>query len=195
MGPCPQTWEQEGELDEQDTLVYFLDPLRFEDFRAELDAGGEYSQVDRGTEPERDWEEGKTFAQWAERPDGTFALNLYKSDNSVMWYNYTKAPQASVLRLKELLRKYMGPYPQTWEHEGEQDTLVYFLDPLYFEEFKAELDAGANYSQVESSTVDNRDWEQGKTFARWAERPAGTFQLDLYKSDNSVIEYQYTKTP
>jgi hypothetical protein len=198
MVPQPQTWDNNGVKDKQDTLVYFLDPLHFEEFRSELDAGGEYLQSDNWTEDKRGWDQGRTFVRFAVRPDGRFELNLCNSDNSVIGYRYIKAPQAEGLKLYESLRKYMVPQEQIWDNNGVKDaqyTYVYFLDPLQFEEFKAELDAGGEYAQVESRTQENRGWEQGKTFVRWSARPDGTFQLELCKDDNSINRYNYKKAP
>jgi hypothetical protein len=39
--------------------------------------------------------------------------------------------------LDELLRKYMGSYPQTWDDGDEGE--VYYLDHLRFDAFKTEL--------------------------------------------------------
>jgi hypothetical protein len=204
MGPQPNRWthnDGSSEVDDDaDTLVYFLDPAHFEDFRAELEAGGEYIPDDDPSwnETGRDWEQGKNFVRWAERPDGAFELNLCKSDNSVTGYRYTKVPTTQRPKLDASLRKYMGSCPQTWEHDGvkdDEDTLVYFLDPAHFEDFRTELEAAGKYSQVDNSGSYTRDWEEGKAFARWAVRPGERFELGNYKSDNSSIQYQYTKVP
>jgi hypothetical protein len=191
MGPQEQNWGNEK------VKVYFLDPLRFEALKAELDAGGEYSEVESRTEKNRDWEQGKTFARWAVRSNGRFQLELYKEDNSLVSYTYkkvdSKSSVASGLTLDESLRKYMGPCPQTWD-EGENVT-VYFLDPLHFEEFKVEIDAGDTLYQAGSWTDNNRSWAQGETFARWAARGDGTFDLNLCKKNNTTFGYVYKKPP
>jgi hypothetical protein len=187
-GPQVQNW------DDQEVNVYFFDPLRLDELKAELDAGGEYAQ-DGSNEYNRDWEQGKTFARLAVRPDGRVQLDLCKDDNSVVEYRYKKVnPKKGSLaalepQSKESIGKYMVPQEQTW---GEEKVTVYFLDPLYFEEFKVELDAGDTYYQADSWT-ENRDWEQGKTFARWAVRADGIFELDLCKADNSRTGYLYKK--
>jgi hypothetical protein len=178
--------------DDKVSYRYYLDPLRFEEFKAELDAGGEYTQTYSGPE-NRDKERGMSLARWVVRPSGTFQLELFTEDDSGFMYDYKKAPHASGLKLDELLRKYAGPYPQRWDGESKGVTYVYYLDPLHFEAFKAELDAGGAYTQTESWTNKNRDWDRGKTFARWAVRPDGSFQLDLNKEDNSETGYRYTK--
>jgi hypothetical protein len=40
----------------------------------------------------------------------------------------------------------------------------------------------------------NRDWERGKTFARFVVRPDGDFETDICREDNSRTGYMY-KTP
>jgi hypothetical protein len=65
--------------------------------------------------------------------------------------------------LDESLRKYTVPQEQTW---GDEKVTVYFLDPLRFEEFKAELDAGGEYLQADSWTNDKRDWDRGKDLCK-----------------------------
>ena len=132
------------------------------------------------------------FLKVPQAPSGSIQLELFTEDDSGFGYDYKKVPQASGLKLDELLRKYAGPYPQRWDGEGKGLTYVYFLDPLRFEEFKAELDAGGEYYQTDSRTS-ARNWDLGVTFARFAVRPDGRFQLDLCKADNSVIEYGYKK--
>lgn len=66
-------------------------------------------------------------------------------------------------KLDESLRKYTVPQEQTW---GDEKVTVYFLDPLRFEEFKAELDAGGEYLQADSWTNDKRDWDRGKDLCK-----------------------------
>jgi hypothetical protein len=102
-----------------------------------------------------------------------------------------EAPVTLGLTLDESLRAYMGPSPQTWGDLG--NVSVYYLDPPHFEAFKAELDAGGEYTQTNSWTDKNRDWERGKTFAQWDARPNGEFELRLMKEDNSIVGYRYTK--
>ncbi|GHU97102.1 hypothetical protein FACS189483_02120 [Spirochaetia bacterium] len=183
MGPQTHTWYDE------EVVVYFLDPLRFEAFKAELDAGGEYVQ-DSDENYTRDWDRGKTFARWVVRSDGRLQLTLANADNSTFEYSYTKNPQASGLTLDELLRTYMVPDLQTWG-DGQEVT-VYYLDPLRFEAFKAELDAGDEYIQS-GNRDENRDWEMGKTFARFAVFSDGRLELDLCREDNSRSGYSYGK--
>ncbi|GHT68978.1 hypothetical protein FACS1894110_17590 [Spirochaetia bacterium] len=190
MGPEQQTWGDEA------VNVYFLDHLRFEEFKAELEAGGEYQQIDSWNDDNRDWERGKTFARLSVRRDGAVELDLCREDNSRSGYRYKKAASngsraALGPKLDASLRKYIGPNLQTW---GDEAVNVYFLDPLNFEEFRVELDAGVEYFQTGSSNNDNRDWERGKTFARWAVRPDGRMELGLYKKDNSGVVYRYEKT-
>ena len=93
--------------------------------------------------------------------------------------------------LDESLRRYIGPSLQTWD---SGDVTIYYLDPLHFEEFKAELDAAGEYLQSESRTYD-RTWDRGKTFARWVARPDGRFELTLCKEDNATLTYRYIKIP
>jgi hypothetical protein len=186
MGPQEQNWGNKK------VNVYFLDSLRFEEFKAELDAGGEYKEDGSWTEKNRDWSQGETFARWAVWPDGISELDLCKEDNSRAGYRYKKVPQASELKLEESLRKYVVPQEQTWD-KGEKVT-VYFLDPLHFEEFKVEIDAMDEYYQADSWTY-TRDWEKGMTFARWAARADGTFELTLCKKNNSTPSYRYKKLP
>jgi hypothetical protein len=173
------------------TYYYYLDPLRFEAFKTELDAGSEYQQT--GIYPEdRDKERGMTLARWVVRSSGSIQLELFTEDDSGFSYDYKKVPQASGLKLDEFLHKYAGPYPQRWDGEGKGLTYVYFLDSLHFEEFKTELDAGGEYQQTGSWTK-KRDSDKGVSFAQWAVRPKGEFVLRLSNADNSVIEYHYKK--
>jgi hypothetical protein len=139
IGPNPQNWGED-----KVTYVYYLDPLQFDAFKAELDAGGEYYETGSRTEKNRDWEQGQTLARGAVRADGRFELQLGTEDNSVVGYTYEKldpkkeSPVALGPKLEEALHKYMSPQAQTW---GDDDgfTYVYFLDPDHFEEFKVEL--------------------------------------------------------
>jgi hypothetical protein len=165
---------------------YCLDPLRFEAFKTELDALGEYSQYDSGID-QHTW--GKTFAMWRVFSSGNASLQLYKADNSEPWYDYIEVSGSSGRMTDELLRKYMGPEPQTW---GKEEVYIYYLDPLRFDEFKAELDAGGEYLESDSWT-ENRDWDEGLSFVQWAVRPNGEFVLRLCNADNSVIGYNYKK--
>lgn len=168
--------------------VWLLDPQKFDAFKAELDAGGEFSQIDAWEET-RDWWQGRLFVRWAQEPDGKYLLQLCKADNSVSAYRYEKK-KSSTPKLQESLGKYLVPQEQDWDGET---VYVYFLDPLKFDHFKVELDAGNAYYEADSWDY-QRDWDQGKTFARWAVRSDGTFELDLGKKDNSTFGYRY-KTP
>jgi hypothetical protein len=198
MGPSPQTWSTNGVQDEKDTYVYYVNPDHFAAFKDELDAGGEYSQEGEEWTYTRDWDLRKSYVRWAERPDDKFELNLCKSDNSVIGYSYTKIPTAQRQKLDASLRKYMGPNPQTWSTDGvsdAKDTYVYYVAPDHFAAFKAELDEWwVEYYQGDNGT-EQRNWDQGKTFVRWAERPDGIFELGLAKSDNSYTWYRYKKVP
>jgi hypothetical protein len=69
------------------------DSLRFNAFKAELDAGGEYNPVAIWTEKNRDWDRDKTFARWVVTP-ADFELWLYKKDNSLVRYTYLPKPAA-----------------------------------------------------------------------------------------------------
>ncbi|GHU76852.1 hypothetical protein FACS189461_4900 [Spirochaetia bacterium] len=194
IGPQQQTWGPDN--DRFDVDVYFLDPLRFEEFRAELEAGGEYQQTDSWSNDNRDFDRGKDFARLAVRRDGGFELELYREDNSRSGYRYEKAASnksraAIGPKLDASLRKYIGPNLQDW---GGEAVTVYFLDPLHFEEFRVELDAGVEYYQTDSWSDDNRDWDRGKDFARWAVRPDGSTELAFMRKDNSVSGYRYEKT-
>jgi hypothetical protein len=82
-----------------------------------------------------------------------------------------ESEETDIWSLDKILRKYMAPQEQTWDNNGVKDaqyTYVYFLDPLQFEEFRSELDAGGEYRQSDSWTDDNQDRIGGRTFARWA---------------------------
>jgi hypothetical protein len=96
---------------------------------------------------------GRTFARGSIRPDGRFQLDLSKNDNSEIGYRYIKLPTALGLTLYESLRKHLVPREQLWGGD-KKFTYVYFLDPLRFEEFKAELDAGGEYYQADRWTED-----------------------------------------
>jgi hypothetical protein len=112
MGPNPQTWGNDDNPVEVD--VYFLDHSRFDAFKAELDAGGEYV-LDEDDDPKytRDWDTEKDFARLGKRPGNRVQLTLANADNSTFDYYYTKDEKASGDKLDELLRKYMVPEPQT----------------------------------------------------------------------------------
>jgi hypothetical protein len=143
----------------------------------------------------------KTYVRWAERPGGIIFELHHCESNSGTGYRYVKVAATGRQKLDKLLSKYPGPDTQTWTHydddigdevPDEKDTLVYFLDPERFAAFKDDLDAAGEYFQVDY-WPENRDWELGKTFARWVERPDGSFQLQHYKRDNSGIVYKYYK--
>jgi hypothetical protein len=125
-------------------------------------------------------------------------LTLAKANNSTFEYDYTKNSQASGVKLDELLRKYMGPNPQTWgddEHQEEVD--VYYLDHSRFDAFKAELDAGGKYIENYTSTW-TREWDKGNTFVRLGVKLYGKNQiLELARcnANNFTSEYKYIKIP
>jgi hypothetical protein len=96
MGPQEQTWDED---DGKVTYVYLLDPLRFEEFKAGLDAEDEYVQTDNWTENNRDGDRGRAFARFAVRPDGRIELALGKEDNSVVWYRYKTALDPAAAQL------------------------------------------------------------------------------------------------
>ena len=56
-----------GNSDNKVTYYYFLNHLRFEEFKYELDAEGEYTQSSSWPE-DRDKERGMTLARWVVRP-------------------------------------------------------------------------------------------------------------------------------
>jgi hypothetical protein len=176
----------------EDVKVYYLDSFRFEGFRAELDAGGEYTLTGSELTRTRDWHTGKSYARLGVFADGRLRLELLKEDNSTPTYEYkkNKASVAVGPKLAESLGRYLVPIQQTWDNNEQVN--VFFLEPLRFEEFKAELDAMAGYYQTRSWNY-NRDWETGKTFARWVERANGNFELTLGNRDNSTVNYNYTK--
>ncbi|GHV03270.1 hypothetical protein FACS189485_06000 [Spirochaetia bacterium] len=197
-GPQLQTWGDGANAEE--VSVYFLDPLHFEAFKAELDAEDEYMQFWSRNDI-RDWDTGKTYVNFAVRPNGSFELELCKEDNSRSNYRYGKVFQAAPVsnpvvlgpQLAESLRKYMGgAQPEKWDDE---EVTVYYLDPSRFKAFRAELDALGEYQQTDGWYNDNRDWETGKTFARWAVRSDGRSELALYQADNSEFGSHYTKNP
>jgi hypothetical protein len=205
MGPQPQTWGEGDDIEEVE--VYFLDPRRFDAFKAELDAGGEYQQtLDDDQQPSawewgpRDRNMGKAWVQWTVVSNGSrFQLDHYKADNSVFGYEYEKVPGTSGLKLDELLRKYMGPQPQTWgEGDDIEEVEVYFLDPRRFDAFKDELEAGGEYIRYDSENY-TRDWDTGKAFARVGVRTntddGSKIELNLAKADNSTLNYRYIKIP
>jgi hypothetical protein len=192
IAPEKQTW---GEGDNaEDVSLYFLAPDRFEAFKAELEAGGEYSITDDSWNDTRDWDTGMTFVRWAVKPNGRCDLELCKEDNSRVGYTYQEASSGAKPKTEKLLRKYMGPKPEKWGEDGGKITYVYSLDPTRFNEFKAELDAGGAYSEAESWTNDDEN-RSDKTRARWCVRPSGLiFRLDLWNdNDKHEIGYRYVK--
>jgi hypothetical protein len=195
MAPNPETWDEDDE--EVNVNVYFIDPSHFEDFKSELDAGGEYTCYEDDTYP-RTWEQDMAFARWIEYPDdytwhgqvGARRLNLCKEDNTVVEYRYKKASESSGRqKLDASLRKYMGACPQI---RNEENVNTYFLDPSRFDAFKSELDAGGKYSQIDSWN-NTRDWNMGKAFVTLAVRDDGGFYLEHCKADNSCIGFKYKK--
>lgn len=198
MVPQAQTWDGEnGPI----TYVYRLDPASFDVFKAELDAGGEYSQSGSWNERNRDWGRGEAFARWSVRPDGTFNLDLCRADNSVAGYNYRKVSSGNTPKTDELLRKYMAANQENWGEWGG-DVSVFNLDATRFNEFKAEVYAGGEYFPSGIQTERNREWERGKEFAQFIVHHNGKekdihggLQLRLCKSDNSVVSYKYRRWP
>jgi len=195
MVPSQYTWGDE------DVSVYNLDPNRFNEFKAELDNGGEYRQVESGTY-NRDWEQGQLFARLVVRPNSRLSLELCRADNSVVGYNYTRITSGALgLKLQESLSKYIGPRHENWgDGAYGDDVLVYNLDANRFDEFKAELDASGEYGQTFNHSQRNRDWERGKAFARFVVfnrhfPNVVSFELQLYRSDNSGVQFGYTNTP
>jgi len=190
MAPEIQTWGNEG-----DVSVYLIDANRFNEFKAELDAGGEYRQADSWTDNNRDWNRGLLFARLGVLPDGRLNLDLGRADNSLVGYRYTKRTSGALgLKLQESLRKYMVPQMQNWGNDG--DVSVYNVDADRFNEFKAELDAGGEYLPHEVQRNGNRNWDRGKTFAQFlVYHNKGEYGLRLGKSDNSVVSYSYIKLP
>ncbi|MDR1444918.1 MAG: hypothetical protein LBI94_08575 [Treponema sp.] len=90
LGPNSDIWgTNEGETPEE-VDVYNLDPARFDEFKAEVEALGEYTQSDDYEDETRTWEQGKTFAEWIEHSNGVFELRLCNKDNSVRGYRYKK---------------------------------------------------------------------------------------------------------
>jgi hypothetical protein len=70
--------------------------------------------------------------------------------------------------LDESLRKYIVPQEHPWD-DDDTYTYVYYLDPLRFEEFKAELDAGGECLESDGWTR-TQDFGRGRTFVRFAAR-------------------------
>jgi hypothetical protein len=192
MGPNPQTW---GDDNPEAVDVYWLDHSRFDVFKAELDAGGEYVQ-DNVNEFTRTWSKEKTFARLGKRPNNRVQLTLGKADNSTVEYNYTKNSQASGDKLDELLRKYLGPNPDTWGPEDNREPVdYYYLDHSGFADFKAKLDAGGKYVEYDDNEY-KRDWEMGRVFVRLCVRLDGKkLELTRGEADNSTFEYRYIKIP
>jgi hypothetical protein len=186
MGPKPQDWLGGT------AYIYFLDPLHFEEFKAEVDAAGEYRQIDRWNELNEYNRGRKPYVRWVFEPNGKVQFDHWKEDDSLIGYKYIKVGGASGTKTEELFRKYMGQEPEFWDGEGKRLTYVYYLDPLRFEAFKAELDGGGEYQQTANWT-EKRDWGKGVAFARWAVRPNGEFELRLCKADNSTLGYRYKK--
>jgi hypothetical protein len=191
MIPAIQDWGNDGNVS-----VYYLDANRFNEFKAELDKGGEYRQADSWTNNNRDWEQGRLFARLGVLPDGKLQLGLFRANNSENGYRYTKLTSGTLgLKLQESLRKYMAPQMQTWGDDG--DVSVYYLDADRFNEFRAELDAGGEYfaSWIRYKTQ-NRDWDQGKTFAQFVVyHNKSELELRLGKSDNSFVSYSCFQLP
>jgi len=187
--PEIQNWN-EGEVS-----VYYIDVPRFNEFKNELDKGGEYRlNADIWSEKNRDWWRDQSFVRLAVLPDGRLYLDTYRSNNTAIRYNYTKlTPVAIGVKLQESLRKYIVPIQQDW---GERDGIafVYFIDLNRFNEFKAELDKVGDY-YVGGTNRGNRDWDQGRTYARLAVRYSGKLELWLCNSDNSYVYYTYYKYP
>jgi hypothetical protein len=94
----------------------------------------------------------------------------------------------------ELLRKYIGSEPQTWDDNVVVQ--VYFLDPSKFDACKAEIDALDGLSVVDEDE-ETRDWDIGISMVRWAvntDGEEGNFQLARMKNDNSTFFYAYKTT-
>jgi hypothetical protein len=176
------TWGKEN------VRVYYIDPLRFDEFKTQIDALGKYQTGSRTFN--RDWEQGKTFARWCARTNGSFQLELCKANNATAEYQYKKFPKAQGVKADELRKKYAAPTIGTWENPP--DTVIFSIDPLRFDEFKAELDAAGEYSQVYNEDWDNRDWDRGKASALWIIFTDG-YELRLMRKDNTVAMYEYKK--
>lgn len=84
MAPRPEILEDELYYN------YPLDPARFTEFKAELDAGDEYFVIGNWDNPNREWDLGVNFALWRVLPNGEFELQLNKEDNSSVGYFYEK---------------------------------------------------------------------------------------------------------
>ncbi|MDR2468250.1 MAG: hypothetical protein LBD22_04730 [Spirochaetaceae bacterium] len=191
VGPDPQEWDGEGE---GYTFVYYLNPGAFEVFRRDLARIGKYAQ-DGEWEDTRDWDKGLYFAYWAERPNGSFNLELCKANNDTIGYEYTQKrgtpaeDMAAERALKSLLSKYMGPKLEVWE--DEVIVSVYSLDYRNFTTFKTLLDKGDEYHQINKSDEGSRNWNTGLNFARWYVEPTGSRWLKQYNADNTATEYTY----
>jgi hypothetical protein len=203
MGSEPQTWGDGDDAEEVE--VYFLEYNRFDDFKAEMDAGGEYDQDGEVDDFTRDWDKGKSFARLGKKPNDRVQLTLAKADNSTSNYNYnynynyTKNSQGSGVKLDELLREYMGPNPQIWgEGDDAENVDVYILDYSRFSDFKAEMDAGGKYVEYEdhSGNRDENDGARGKNTAILAVRLNGKkLELRRGNADDTTVEYRYIKIP
>jgi len=184
--PEIQNWGNDG-----DVFVYYIDANRFNEFKAEMDNGGEYRQAGTWTENNRDWRRGLLFARVGIVSDGRISLFLCRANNSGVGYWYTKLTQAAMgVKLQESLHRYNAPSQEDWG--GEYGIVsVYNLDTDRFNEFKAELDSGNEYIQVQSYTENNHYWERGKTFAQFIVRQNSGLELRLIKPDNSFVLYRY----
>jgi hypothetical protein len=90
LGPNPQLWgTNEGETPDPLDL-YNLDPSRFDEFKAEVEALGEYTQFEDYANENQGWVGGKASAQWLEHSNGVFEMRLCNKDNSVRGYRYNK---------------------------------------------------------------------------------------------------------
>jgi hypothetical protein len=177
------TWGKEN------VRVYYIDPLRFDEFKTQIDALGKYQTGSRTFN--RDWEQGKTFARWCARTNGSFQLELCKANNATAEYQYKKFPKAQGVKADELLRKYMAPFLTKWS--GEDNTEVYFIDPFRFDAFKAELDALGEY--VQKGNWNEDDYEKGKSRATWAVFPNDfECELQLQKGNSPPSTYWYEKS-
>jgi hypothetical protein len=68
--------------------VYCIDPLRFDELKSEFEALGEYTQERNGTDKNRDWDRGRSFAIFTVYAKGNVELSLQMKDNSGTWYRY-----------------------------------------------------------------------------------------------------------
>jgi hypothetical protein len=190
-GSEPQKWDGESA---GYTYVHFLNPGAFAVFKRDLERIGKYTLVEEW-EDTRDWDKGLYFARWAERPDGSFILELSKANNENIGYAYVQKPGtpaeniAAERELQYLLSKYMGPKLEVWDDEGIAS--VYPLDYSKFTTFKTLLDKGDEYRQINEGS-DVRD--QGTAdFAKWYKQPDYSFRLERYtavgtKTDNYFYE-------